>query len=41
MLFYTPDTHTGDKLMSSWFAREGARLGNQRVEGFKMSVLRR
>lgn len=25
MLFYTPEAHTGDRLMASWFAREGAR----------------
>jgi hypothetical protein len=25
MLFYTPDSHTGDRLMASWFARECAR----------------
>lgn len=25
MLFYTPETHTGDRLMASWFAREAAR----------------
>ncbi len=25
MLFYDPKEHTGDRLMASWFAREGAR----------------
>jgi hypothetical protein len=25
MLFYQPGAHTGDRLMASWFAREGAR----------------
>jgi hypothetical protein len=25
MLFYDPTTHTGDRLMASWFAREAAR----------------
>lgn len=30
MLFYNPKTHTGDKLMAAWFAREGARLGAAR-----------
>ena len=25
MLFYDPRNHTGDRLMASWFAREGAR----------------
>jgi hypothetical protein len=24
-LFYSPEAHTGDRLMASWFAREGAR----------------
>lgn len=27
MLFYTPDAHTGDRLMASWLAREAARAG--------------
>jgi hypothetical protein len=34
MLHYQPDGHTGDHLMASWFAREGARqlsLGVQRA----------
>ncbi len=26
MLFYDPRSHTGDRLMASWFAREGARF---------------
>ena len=30
MLSYHPDAHAGDRLMSSWFAKEGERLG--RVE---------
>jgi hypothetical protein len=32
MLFYNPAAHTGDRLMASWFAREGARLGMRAVE---------
>jgi hypothetical protein len=32
MLFYSPAAHTGDRLMSSWFAREGARLGMRAIE---------
>jgi len=32
MLYYDPKAHTGDRLMASWFAREGARLGNMKVE---------
>ncbi len=27
MLYYDPTTHTGDRLMACWFAREGARMG--------------
>jgi hypothetical protein len=27
MMAYHPDAHTGDSLMSSWFAKEGERLG--------------
>ena len=26
LLYYTPEAHTGDRLMASWIAREGARL---------------
>ena len=30
LLYYDPKEHTGDRLMASWFAREGARrLGPQ------------
>lgn len=32
MLYYDPRGHTGDRLMASWFAREGARTGARRVE---------
>lgn len=32
MLFYSPAAHTGDRLMASWFAREGARLGVRAIE---------
>lgn len=32
MLFYNPAAHTGDRLMASWFAREGCRLGARVVE---------
>lgn len=31
MLFYTPDAHTGDRLMASWFAREAARSAGMPV----------
>jgi hypothetical protein len=32
MLYYDPTAHTGDRLMASWFAREGARLGTLAVQ---------
>jgi len=32
MLFYSPAAHTGDRLMSMWFAREGVRIGDKVVE---------
>lgn len=41
MLFYQPTSHTGDRLMASWFAREGARLATIRVEGGRIDVLSR
>lgn len=41
MLFYQPSAHTGDRLMASWFAREGVRLGALRVEGGKIDVFSR
>lgn len=41
MLYYQPSSHTGDRLMASWFAREGARLGAIRVEGGNLNVLSR
>ena len=33
MLFYSPEAHTGDRLMASWFAREGARSFAPQVFG--------
>ena len=33
MLFYSPDAHTGDRLMAAFLAREGVRLGDRRPEG--------
>lgn len=41
MLFYQPTSHTGDRLMASWFAREGVRLGQIRVEQKRMDILSR
>lgn len=42
MLYYQPGAHTGDRLMASWFAREGARLGMpEPSEGGRIELLRR
>jgi hypothetical protein len=41
MLFYTPSAHTGDRLMASWFSREGVRLGQQRVEVGSLDTMSR
>lgn len=41
MLFYQPSAHTGDRLMASWFAREGHRLGSQRIETGTIDVMSR
>jgi hypothetical protein len=32
MLYYDPAGHTGDRLMASWIAREGARKGRSKVQ---------
>jgi hypothetical protein len=41
MLHYDPRGHTGDRLMSSWIAREGARAGAVSVQPLKLDLLRR
>jgi hypothetical protein len=33
LLFYDPSAHAGDRLMASWFAREGARQGTAKPRG--------
>jgi hypothetical protein len=38
MLFYDPASHTGDTLMASWFAREGARMGSKRMESGRIDL---
>lgn len=38
MLFYDPRNHTGDRLMASWFAREGARRFADGLAGRRLSV---
>lgn len=41
MLYYDPQSHTGDCLMASWFAREGVRLGDVRVERGRLDLTSR
>lgn len=41
MLYYDPKAHTGDRLMSLYFAREAARQGNIRAEMGYVPTLRR
>ncbi len=41
MLYYDPKSHTGDRLMALWFAREAARQGNIRAEVGYIPTLRR
>lgn len=40
-LFYSPSEHTGDRLMGSWFAREGWRLAQTKVETGRVNVMSR
>jgi hypothetical protein len=41
MLFYSPSAHTGDRLMSSYFCREGARMASQTITSARVDVLSR
>lgn len=41
MLYYSPDAHTGDRLMASWFAVEAVRAGLPKVETGKVNWQRR
>lgn len=41
MLFYDPNGHTGDRLMASWFAREGARMGSKKMESGRLDLTSR
>ena len=41
MLYYDPMGHTGDRLMGSWFAREGSRMGQQKVEYGRINLTAR
>jgi hypothetical protein len=41
MLFYDPNAHTGDTLMASWFAREGARMCSKKMESGRIDLTSR
>jgi len=41
MLYYDPREHTGDRLMSLWFAREGSRIQKVKVGNFKLDLMTR
>lgn len=41
MLYYDPMGHTGDRLMASWFAREGARVGSVQVQRVHLDTVSR
>jgi hypothetical protein len=41
MLYYDPHTHTGDRLMASWLAREGSRKKKQLIEHGRVDLLSR
>lgn len=41
LLQYDPRSHTGDRAMASWIAREGARAGDQKVERSHLNLSKR
>ncbi len=41
MLYYDPNAHTGDYLMASWFAREGCRVNQKKVEYGRLDLMAR
>lgn len=41
MLYYDPRAHTGDRLMASWFAREGARMGSNVIKSVFLDLTSR
>lgn len=41
MLYYDPTAHTGDRLMASWFAREGDRMASNVVEYGRLDLTSR
>lgn len=41
MLYYDPTTHTGDRLMAAWFAREGSREVKQKISFGRLDLMSR
>lgn len=41
LLYYDPNTHAGDRLMGSWFAREGARQSRPKLVQGRIDTFRR
>lgn len=41
MLYYDPAAHTGDRLMASWFAREGARAKKKKAQWTRLDLMSR
>lgn len=41
LLYYDPAAHPGDRLMASWFAREGARQVKPKIQFGKLDILSR
>jgi hypothetical protein len=41
MLYYDPNAHTGDRLMASWFAREGCRKARREVAVYGKTNIKR
>lgn len=39
LMYYDPKAHPGDRLMASWFAREGDKQGNPMVDALKKRLL--
>ena len=41
ILYYDPRAHTGDRMMASWFAREGSRETPKKIEFGRLNLMRR
>ena len=41
MLYYDPAAHTGDSLIASWIAREGARMNTRKIESGRLDLMSR